>query len=65
MTPTVDRLPKTEGRRGARIDADEGGSYVGIPLNHPFTCSVDHQPRCCPENRVRYSVSKHAGSSRV
>jgi hypothetical protein len=32
------RRAETEGHRGSRIDTDEGGRYVGIPLNGQ--CSV-------------------------
>ena len=38
MSEMTRRRAETEGRRGSRIDADEGGRYVGIPLNGQ--CSV-------------------------
>ena len=38
MSAMTSRRAKTEGRRGSRIDTDEGGRYVGIPLNGQ--CSV-------------------------
>ena len=33
MSEMTSRRPETEGRRGSRIDTDEGGRYVGYPLN--------------------------------
>jgi hypothetical protein len=38
MSEMIRRRAETEGRRGSRIDADEGGRHVGIPLNGQ--CSV-------------------------
>jgi hypothetical protein len=38
MSEMTSRRAETEGRRGSRIDTDEGGRYVGIPLNGQ--CSV-------------------------
>ena len=38
MSEMTRRRAETEGRRGSRIDTDEGGRYVGIPLNGQ--CSV-------------------------
>ena len=38
MSAMPSRRAETEGRRGSRIDTDEGGRYVGIPLNGQ--CSV-------------------------
>ena len=38
MSAMTSRRLGTEGRRGSRIDTDEGGRYVGIPLNGQ--CSV-------------------------
>jgi hypothetical protein len=38
MSAMTRRRGETEGRRGSRIDTDEGGRYVGIPLNGQ--CSV-------------------------
>ena len=38
MSEMTCRRAETEGRRGSRIDTDEGGRFVGIPLNGQ--CSV-------------------------
>ena len=42
MSEMTRRRAETEGRRGSRIDTDEGGRYVGIPLNghspRPINC---------------------------
>ena len=33
MSPLARLHPTTEGRRGSRIDLEEGGCYLGIPRN--------------------------------
>ena len=38
MSEITRRRAETEGRRSSRIETDEGGRYVGIPLNGQ--CSV-------------------------
>ncbi len=50
MSRTKRTHPRIEGRRGSRIDLEEGGRYLGIPRNH--SCASVHD---CPENRVRYN----------
>jgi len=49
MSEITRRRDETEGRRGSRIDTDEGGRYVGIPPERPVQC---------PGNRVRYTRMK-------
>ena len=57
MSEMTSRRGETEGRRGSRIDTDEGGRYVSIPLNGQ--CSVQETgcgtapPEPVPRGRVR------------
>jgi hypothetical protein len=52
MSPAAQRHHTIEGRRGSRIDLEEGGRYLGIPRNR--SCASVHD---CPGNRVRYTLS--------
>jgi hypothetical protein len=54
MSEMTRRRAETEGRRGSRIDTDEGGRYVGIPLNGQ--CSV--QETGCGTDRACESTDR-------
>jgi hypothetical protein len=49
MSPLARLHQTTQGRRGSRIDLEEGGRYLGIPRK-----SLRQSVHECPGNRVRY-----------
>jgi hypothetical protein len=51
MSPAAQRHQTIEGRRGSRIDLEEGGRYLGIPRSR--SCASVHD---YPGNRVRYRL---------
>ena len=53
MSPLARLHPTTEGRRGSRIELEEGRRYLSIPPK-----SLSQSVHECPGNRVRYSGSK-------
>ena len=56
MSEMTSRRAETEGRRGSRIDTDEGDRYVGIPLNGQ--CSVQ-ETGCGTDDRKLDLAAAH------
>ena len=53
MSEMTRRRAETEGHRGSRIDTDEGGRYVGIPLNGQ--CSVQ-ETGCGTRQSIEFHI---------
>jgi hypothetical protein len=58
MSWIAGRRSGAEGRRGSRIDCEEGGRYLGIPQNDRLAAPRDGRPRPDNHNHVLLSVQE-------
>ena len=58
MSPLVRLDPTTEGRRGSRLDLEEGRRYLGIPRNRSVRAFTSVQGTGCGTLHVNLKTAK-------